>query len=153
VNDADAAHDARAGGFVAVHAVGCQRREFQKRRVGVNQRVDALARGEFVAGAVLGEGVRAAARLRPRQRLTILLQKRFKMRLVRAELLVVRVDVALKDGHFKVQVYLTRCPLPVPVRAFQQAVAQRAAVQSRLADACRRRAAERACGVGLGRGL
>jgi hypothetical protein len=93
------ADDARAGRLVAVHAIRCQRRDLQKRRVGVNQRVDSLACGEFVAGAVLGEGVRAAACLRPRQRLTIPLQQRLIMRTVRAELLVVRIDGTLDDGH------------------------------------------------------
>ena len=56
-----------AGRVVAVHAVGGERRELEKRRNRDRQPVDPLARGQLAALAMLGGRLRAAAGVRDRE--------------------------------------------------------------------------------------
>ena len=48
VDDADAADDAGAGHLAAIFGIGGKRREFKKRRAGIEQQLDAVAHEHFV---------------------------------------------------------------------------------------------------------
>ena len=63
--DADARDDARRGRLAVVHLPGRQRIELQKGRLGIAEQLDALARQQLVALAMLGDrfGAAPAARL------------------------------------------------------------------------------------------
>ena len=68
-DDADAGDDAGAGRIVAVHAVGRERREFEKIGTRIDQPLDPLARGELVALAMFGGRLGSAAGVRGRETL------------------------------------------------------------------------------------
>ena len=62
---ADAGDDAGSGHFAAIHVVGGQRAEFQKRRARIEQQIDAIARQQLAARR---DGARAPLPCRPARR-------------------------------------------------------------------------------------
>ena len=96
---ADAGDDACAGGGALVHVVGGELGEFQKRRAGVNQAFDALARQQLAARGVLLARVFRAADGDLRDFFLQVGDGGAQRGGVRLELVGTRIDLAVDDGH------------------------------------------------------
>ena len=99
VHHADARHHAGRRRLVVVHVVRRQRRQFEKRRAGVHQGVDALARQELVAPSVQRHGSFPTAFSTLRQALAQLANFVGKMRLIVLELRTSRLNLRADNVH------------------------------------------------------
>src|SRR5260370_32264000 len=88
VHRANARNDARRWRLFVVHAVGRQRRQFQKWRARIEKSFDPLARRELAPITVPPDRLRAAAGGRPRDALTEIANQRQVMRAISAELVL-----------------------------------------------------------------
>jgi len=96
---ADAGDDARRGNVAAIHAVSGELRELEKRRAGIEESADALARQELAARQ-MPLARRGAAALADRGDPVAQIGNRFAQRRgIAAERLGARIDGCLDDGH------------------------------------------------------
>ena len=101
---ADAGDDAGGGDRSVVHAVRGQLRELEKRRAGIEQRADALARQQLAARDVLRATRlrRRPARRAPTSALQVGDERRHRVAVLR-ERRVARVEFRFDDGHRRVR--------------------------------------------------
>ena len=98
-NAADAGDDAGAVDGVVIHAVGGERRQFEKRRAGIDQRHHALARQKLAARQMALAGARRAALGGLGAAAFKLGDQRAHRRLVGAEFLRRGIDAGCDGGH------------------------------------------------------
>ncbi len=99
VDATDAGDQAGAGRLAVVHAVGCQRRQFEERRSGIEQGAHALARQQLAACAVLLARLLATAFCSRRLGGLEVLDRGAHMRGIGLELLALGMDTAGDLGH------------------------------------------------------
>src|SRR5437016_181417 len=99
VDDADTADDAGARDIAAIGLVGGERGEFEKRRAGIEQQLDAIAHEHLVLALQPFDVARRA--IAPRGVLTLAQGRRQAaiMRGVEPELLRARVEAAVDAAH------------------------------------------------------
>ncbi len=78
---------------------GRERRELEKIRAGIDQRIDAFARGEFAARAMLCGGIGAAAGARSKQPLAQLVAEGHHALGIAREAFAVPVEAGFKKAH------------------------------------------------------
>jgi hypothetical protein len=96
---ADAGDETRTGQLVGVDPLRSQGRELEKRRAGVQQRIDALAHQELARLTMLGAGRLAAAPGVVRQRPLQLAHQRLHSGAIRGEVRRARVDAGGQSSH------------------------------------------------------
>ena len=99
LDDTNTGDDARRRKVVVVGVVSRHWRELQKRRVRVDEQVDALTGQQLVAFLVLGHGTLAAALHRGGHRRTVLCHQLHEVPLVLLELLGVGLDIRFQYLH------------------------------------------------------
>ena len=99
LDHADARDDSRARRIAVVEIPGGERVQLEERRVGVDQPVDALPRGELAARAVAFDGLLAAAARDLLRALVQLRDERGHSLVAARELVGAALDLRLEDGH------------------------------------------------------